>query len=65
MPKISKYQEVYIVQGNYGSGWDDLTGSTNFKEARAELKIYNANEPSPHRLVTRRALRSDVEQGKF
>jgi hypothetical protein len=52
----SPYETLYIVQGNYGygGGWEDLTQSTSYKEARTDLRAYNENEGAPHRLVTRR-----------
>lgn len=50
-PKTVLY---YVVQGNYGHGWEDLTGSTDYKEARDNLRDYRQNEPGPHRLIKRR-----------
>jgi hypothetical protein len=45
----------YIVQGNYGPhGWEDLTASTNYKEAQADLKAYRVNDKAPTRLIKRR-----------
>ena len=53
--KISKTKDVYVVQGNYGQGWEDLTESDDRKEARSDLKSYNDNETQyAHRLITRR-----------
>lgn len=49
-----KTELVYIVQGNYGHGWEDLTASTDYKEARDNLRDYRQNEPGPHRLIKRR-----------
>lgn len=44
----------HIVQGNYGHGWEDLTGSTDYKEAKANLKDYRENDSNPTRLIKRR-----------
>lgn len=44
----------HMVQGNYGHGWEDLTGSTDYKEAKANLKDYRENDPNPTRLIKRR-----------
>lgn len=44
----------YIVQGHYGQGWEDLTQSTDYREAKANLKDYRDNDPSPTRLIKRR-----------
>jgi len=65
LSKPTKYVTVYIVQGNYGSGWDDLTGSDVRKEARRDLRDYEMNEPNPHRLISRKILRTVFEQGKW
>ena len=52
--KPKRTEEVYVIQGNYGNGWDDLTQSSSYKEAKADLKSYDENESYPHRLITRR-----------
>ena len=49
-----KTELLYVVQGNYGHGWEDLTASTDYKEARDDLRDYRQNEPGPHRLIKRR-----------
>jgi len=50
----NKFTYLYVIQGNYGFGWEDLTQSENYKEARADLKDYRNNEPGPHRMIQRR-----------
>ena len=55
-----KYDYEYIVQGNYGYGWDDLTAHDTRAAARAERKVYDANESTPHRVIARRVLRQRV-----
>lgn len=64
--KTNKYRYEKILQGNYGTGWDDLTAydcdSTGFikdKEQREQLKsdrkAYAENEPQyAHRTIVRR-----------
>lgn len=52
--KTSKTELMHVVQGNYGHGWEDLTQSTDYKEAKANLKDYRDNDPSPTRLIKRR-----------
>jgi hypothetical protein len=48
-------QDEYIVQGNYGQGWEDLTSEDNRTEARTRLREYNENEREySHRLIKRR-----------
>jgi|WetSurMetagenome_2_1015567.scaffolds.fasta_scaffold25323_2 hypothetical protein len=52
--KIRKTKEVFVIQGNYGQGWEDVTEEEKFSEAKARLKEYNENESYPHRRITRR-----------
>lgn len=47
-------RKAFIVQGNYGYGWEDLTEEETRKAGREMLKIYSENYPSPHRLIVRR-----------
>lgn len=54
----TKYTYEFIVQGNYGSGWDDLTAHDTRRAARDERRVYDANEPYPHRVIFRRTLRA-------
>ena len=47
----------YIVQANYGYGWDSLTYSEDLEEARRDLEDYRKNEPQyPHRIKGARKL---------
>lgn len=57
MPKQTKYAYLFVVQGNYGQGWEDVTAEELRSEARARRKEYDANEPYPHRVIKRRELR--------
>ena len=41
----------YVVQGNYGFGWDDLTYESSYAEAKEQKKVYDENEPFPHRII--------------
>lgn len=52
--KANKYTYEYVVQGSYGSGWDDLTTHASLKAARAVMRAYDDNESYPHRLIFRR-----------
>lgn len=58
MPKPSKYVYLFVVQGNYGQGWEDVTAEETWSAARAQRKTYDANEPYPHRVIKRRELRA-------
>lgn len=54
--KANKYITVYVVQGSYGHGWEDLTSSEDYSEARANLKDYRNNDNAPTRLITRKVV---------
>jgi len=48
-------KDVYVVQGNYGQGWEDVFESEDRKDAKDRLKEYNENEKEyAHKLITRR-----------
>jgi hypothetical protein len=54
-PKIPKTKEEFVIQGNYGSGWEDVTSEDKWSEAKARLREYQENEPQyAHRRITRR-----------
>jgi hypothetical protein len=60
MPKVPRYVYEYMIQGNYGYGWDDLVSEDNMSDARTQLACYRENERSArHRVVTRRTLNPD------
>ena len=53
----NKYLYLFIVQGNYGYGWDDLEDCETYREARIAWKDYAINESNyPHRIIKRRVL---------
>ena len=59
MKNPNKYNYLFVVQGYYSTtyGWEDLIESTNYKEARADLKDYRENESEyPHRMIRHREL---------
>lgn len=48
---IFKTKTFYIIQGNYGYGWDDLTCEDTKEEALEQKKSYDENEKGiPHRI---------------
>jgi hypothetical protein len=55
--KPTKYVIEYVVQGRYAHGWEDLTAHDSLHAAHTERRVYDANEPVPHRVITRRILR--------
>lgn len=52
---IRKTRDVFVVEGNYGYGWDELTREETWADAKAMLKCYRENEPQfGHRIVKHR-----------
>jgi len=51
-----QYETLHVVQGYYGGfGWEDLTASTDRREAAADVEAYRTNERGGlFRLVARR-----------
>lgn len=53
--RLQKTVLTFIVQGWYGSGWEDVTAEETYTEGRARLKDYRDNDPQhAHRLIRRR-----------
>lgn len=69
--KLTKYVNVLVLQGNYGSGygWEDeasyLADREGWKEAREDRKAYRENSPGMVRIIKRRVLRANYENGNF
>lgn len=53
----NKYEYLWVLQGQYGFGWEDLTASEVYREVRANLREYMSNEGGRYRIVKRRELR--------
>lgn len=47
-------RDEHVIQGNYGHGWEDVNTEDSWTAGRKSLREYDANEPHPHRLITRR-----------
>lgn len=45
---------LYIVQGDYGQGWEDLTASADRDEAMEDLRAYRENTNDRVRFIKRR-----------
>lgn len=55
-PKREKKTKLtFVVQGNYGSRWEDVTEEEDYANLKRSLKEYDENEPQyPHRIIVRR-----------
>lgn len=61
--KTKKYCYLYVLQGNYGYGFEDLTAEDKaepgaYKRIRQNLKEYRENEGGQYRIISRRELNS-------
>jgi len=55
--KTNKYIYLWIIQGSYGQGWEDVDQSESYQEARNNYRLYRENEREyPHRMINRREL---------
>lgn len=55
LPDGTQYTPLveYVLQGNYGHGWDDLTSHDTRRDAIAEARVYRENECAGFRIVRR------------
>ena len=60
---MRKYDYLVILQGFYGTTWEDLTAAADTPEGRREVKAdrrdYRVNEGSAYRVIRRRVARSE------
>jgi len=55
MAYTRRTQDEWVIYGNYGYGWEELTTESSYSEAKSQLRCYNENEPNiPHRLRIKR-----------
>lgn len=56
--KTRKFNHLFVIQGAYGQGWEDVSAydyPKERKEARSDLRAYRENEPQyRHRMIRRR-----------
>jgi len=57
-----KYNYSWVLQGNYGSRWEDLTAEESESEIFDRWRDYRENEGGSYRVVLRRELRERVEE---
>lgn len=62
--RCKKYTYLWIVQGFY-QGWEDLTASEIWREAKLNLKEYRENEKGLFRLIQRRELNKLITTGNI
>ncbi len=51
MTYVRKTRDEWLIEGNYGYGWDEVCAEATRREAIEQLRCYRANEPQyAHRL---------------
>lgn len=53
-PRPSKTHIEFIIQGNYGQGWEDENTELTREDAKRSLREYRENGPGAYRLIRRR-----------
>ena len=58
-----KYDYLYVLQGNYGQGFEDLCAEDKAalgarKRIRVSMREYEANDGGRYRIIERRELRA-------
>ena len=48
MTKINKWVYLWVVQGDYGQGWEDLTQCETRRWASLDLRSYEDNDTDYH-----------------
>jgi hypothetical protein len=54
MNNTNKYEYLFVLQGHYGQGWEDLCASESSAEVRQNRKEYRENEGGTYRIIQRR-----------
>ena len=57
-----KTYDKWIIQGNYGYGWDDENTELTYRDARRSIKEYRENGSGNYRLVKRRVKIQESEE---
>ena len=63
--KTRKHEYMYVLQGCYSEGWEDLSATeytpSGRKEVYSDLKAYRENEHGQYRVIRRRVKKEGVE----
>lgn len=54
---MRKYDYLWVLQGRYAHGWEDLTTSESRKAMVEDRNAYRENEGGTYRIIQRRELR--------
>lgn len=54
-----KFDYIYVLQGFYAQGWEDLTASAKRREMVTDRNAYRENEGGAYRIIQRRVRRNE------
>lgn len=61
--KKNKYCYLWVIQGYYGYGWEDLSeydkSEYSFSDVRHDIREYRISDSAPKRLINRRVLNEE------
>ena len=55
---MNKFEYLFVLQGYYAFGWEDLTTEDTLREAKEQMRTYRENEGGTYRVIQRRVLKS-------
>ncbi len=53
-PRVATTHIEFVIQGNYGYGWDDENTELNWKDAKRSIREYRENGGGSYRMIKRR-----------
>lgn len=59
---MNKYTYLFVLQGRYEQGWEDITASVSRKEIKSDFKSYRENEGGIYRVIRRRELNKEDQK---
>lgn len=58
--------KVFIVQGNFGQGWEDVASDREYRLAKDNLMDYRTNDGIfNYRIIERRVSKDNYRMGEF
>lgn len=60
--RVNKYLYLFVLQGKYGHGWEDLSAYDSWKDASQGRREYRDNEGGAYRIIYRRELNPELEE---
>lgn len=56
---VRKTEDVYILMGNWGYGWDEVLTESTMKEARQRLREYLENDKTASYKIVKKRIRKE------